>query len=157
MSSQNNCSTTSHGGKALINEGNTSTLNPETTHLAGGNVDTPESPRPFLHEKLAQNPVVSGGPDVIGIMSGEEPGLDEGWPLLARLMEKNPEFEGFTRFRELNVKNLLYYQVELDYVSNLLRREELRDRKLAHMDSEREFSKCPIKMIKKYEEEGRCK
>jgi len=72
-------------------------------------------------------------------------------------MEKNPEFEAFARFRELNVKNLLYYQVELDYVSDLLRREELRDRKLAHMDSKREFSKCPIKMIKKYEEEGSCK
>jgi len=150
---------------SIGSSGNTSPSSPKS-------VTTPGSHQFIFHGKSSQTqsqcesqsqsdgktPVLSGVTNPGGGPPQGEPPLDEGWPLLARLMEKNPEFEAFARFRELNVKNLLYYQVELDYVSDLLRREELRDRKLAHMDAKREFSKCPLKMIKKYEdEEGKCK
>lgn len=37
-----------------------------------------------------------------------------GWPNLAQIMSEVPEYAAFSRFRELNVKNLLYYQAELD-------------------------------------------
>ncbi|KAK0636770.1 hypothetical protein B0T17DRAFT_613452 [Bombardia bombarda] len=37
----------------------------------------------------------------------------EGWPMLAKEMADQPDYESFRRFRELNVKNLLYYQVEI--------------------------------------------
>ncbi|RYP48198.1 hypothetical protein DL768_005858 [Monosporascus sp. mg162] len=52
---------------------------------------------------------------------------DEGWPLLAKLMVKKPGFEAFSRFRELNVKNLLYYHVELDYLRERLEKQEHQD------------------------------
>jgi len=43
----------------------------------------------------------------------DDDGRVRGWPLLARLMSEMPSLETYSRFRELNVKNLLYYQVEL--------------------------------------------
>lgn len=36
-----------------------------------------------------------------------------GWPQLAEKMAAVPEFAAFPRFRDLNVKNLLFYQVQL--------------------------------------------
>ncbi|KAM7215389.1 putative isoleucyl-tRNA synthetase [Rhypophila decipiens] len=57
------------------------------------------------------------------------PSRIEGWPLLAELMAQNPAFEGFARFRSLNVKNLLYYQVELTKLED-----DLRDREIEDMD-----------------------
>ncbi|KAL5397896.1 hypothetical protein PMIN02_001913 [Paraphaeosphaeria minitans] len=38
----------------------------------------------------------------------------EGWPQLAQLMADIPEVAAFPRFRDLNTKSLLYYQVELN-------------------------------------------
>ena len=43
----------------------------------------------------------------------DAPPLEVGWPRLAQEMAKSVELESFCRFRELNVKNLLYYQVEI--------------------------------------------
>ena len=37
-----------------------------------------------------------------------------GWPSLAHVMSGVPEYAAFSRFTELNIKNLLYYQAELD-------------------------------------------
>ncbi|OCK99373.1 uncharacterized protein K441DRAFT_539637 [Cenococcum geophilum 1.58] len=37
----------------------------------------------------------------------------QGWPQLALLMAKTPDFATFSRFRDLNVKSLLYYQAQL--------------------------------------------
>ncbi|KAF2464168.1 uncharacterized protein BDR25DRAFT_243221 [Lindgomyces ingoldianus] len=37
----------------------------------------------------------------------------EGWPRLASLMAQNQDFAAFPRFKELNVKSLLYYQCQL--------------------------------------------
>ncbi|KAF2627732.1 hypothetical protein BU25DRAFT_410864 [Macroventuria anomochaeta] len=47
-----------------------------------------------------------------------------GWPRLAEVMSQVPEFAAFPRFRELNVKNLLYYQVELELLRQQIEREE---------------------------------
>ena len=146
-------SVVAYSEKGLIgSSGNTSPSSPKSDTTSG-------SHRFILHERSSQNQSQSQSQSESQSdrQPPREPPLDEGWPLLARLMDKNPEFEAFARFRELNVKNLLYYQVELDYVSDLLRREELRDRKQAHMDAKREFSKCPLKMIKKFEDDGKCK
>lgn len=37
----------------------------------------------------------------------------QGWPHLALVMAKTPDFAAFSRFRDLHVKSLLYYQAEL--------------------------------------------
>ncbi|SRR6266480_5597270 len=49
----------------------------------------------------------------LAILKNEVPRLKEGWPHLAYMMAEKPHVESFCRFRELNVKNLLYYQVEI--------------------------------------------
>lgn len=36
-----------------------------------------------------------------------------GWPSLAKLMGTKPDFAAFSRFRDLNIKSLLYYQAQL--------------------------------------------
>ena len=42
-------------------------------------------------------------------------------------MASNADFECFRRFREVNVKNLLYYQVEISMIETELRRLEIED------------------------------
>jgi hypothetical protein len=69
-------------------------------------------------------------------------------------MEKNPDFEAFARFRELNVKNLLYYQVELDFLSNVLQTQESMDDEPAAVFSNGKFSKTPLNMIRQHEKGG---
>jgi hypothetical protein len=109
----------------------------------------------FHHPKSTKRTTVSE--ECNASSSPEEEKLDEGWPLLARLMEKNPDFEAFARFRELNVKNLLYYQVELEFLSNMLRRQELRDDRTVEAYSDGKFSKFPLNMMQQYEDEdGDC-
>jgi len=54
----------------------------------------------------------SYGPGTLSDQGDGKEGID-GWPLLAELMAVTPSFEAFSRFQKLNVKNLLYYQVEL--------------------------------------------
>ncbi|KAI0410202.1 hypothetical protein F5X98DRAFT_387608 [Xylaria grammica] len=44
---------------------------------------------------------------------GNDPPRKEGWPRLAQMLAESPKFESFRRFRELNVKTLLYYQAEI--------------------------------------------
>src|SRR5215469_14409631 len=50
-----------------------------------------------------------------------------GWPQLAEVMAKTPDFAAFPRFRDLNVKSLLYYQVELTELRKKLRIQEYED------------------------------
>jgi hypothetical protein len=52
----------------------------------------------------------------------------EGWPQLAQLMADTPDFAAFPRFRDLNVKSLLYYQVELNSLRKKLHRLEHADK-----------------------------
>ncbi|KAK4224475.1 putative isoleucyl-tRNA synthetase [Podospora fimiseda] len=74
----------------------------------------------------------------------------EGWPLLAKLMTEKPDFEAFPRYPELNIKNLLYYQVELATIMADLERQERADRDLpenvAHL-SEHQFHTVADKMV----------
>jgi hypothetical protein len=42
-------------------------------------------------------------------------------------MTAQPDFEAFPRFRDLNVKNLLYFQVELDDLRDQLMKREKED------------------------------
>ncbi|KAK3991552.1 hypothetical protein QBC44DRAFT_368015 [Cladorrhinum sp. PSN332] len=51
----------------------------------------------------------------------------EGWPLLANLMTVKPDYEAFGLFRNLHIKNLLYYQVELSSLGQDLARLEQTD------------------------------
>jgi len=60
-----------------------------------------------------------------------------GWPRLAQKMVEKPELESFFRFRELNVKNLLYYQVEIAELEADLRAAEIADWKM-HSSGKRE-------------------
>jgi len=58
--------------------------------------------------------------------NGETP-IQRGWPLLAHMMSETPELESFSLFRQLQVKNLLYYQVELAELEAELREVEKED------------------------------
>lgn len=50
-----------------------------------------------------------------------------GWPQVAVLMAKTPDFASFSRFRDLNIKSLLYYQAELSRLRKKLHEAELED------------------------------
>jgi hypothetical protein len=72
----------------------------------------------------------------------------EGWPLLAKLMANKADFEAFPRFEELNVKNLLYYQVELASIKIRLERREKSDRNVSSEISDAaDFHKYAHKLI----------
>jgi hypothetical protein len=50
-----------------------------------------------------------------------------GWPRMAMLLAKTPDFAAFSRFRDLNTKSLLYYQSELTRLREKLHKQEYRD------------------------------
>ena len=50
-----------------------------------------------------------------------------GWPKVALRMANTPDFAAFSRFRDLNIKSLLYYQAELTRLRARLHRAEVRD------------------------------
>jgi hypothetical protein len=50
-----------------------------------------------------------------------------GWPNVAMLMAKTPDFASFSRFRDLNIKSLLYYQAELTKLRKKLHEQEWED------------------------------
>lgn len=64
-----------------------------------------------------------------------------GWPCIAKLMAVRPEFEAYSRFRELNVKNLLYYQVELTELREELKKLELDDWRKRELSDAGKFAK----------------
>ena len=51
-------------------------------------------------------------------------GAPNGWPKLAEVMAKYPGIQSFDRFHEANIKNLLYYQVEIASIEAALKRQE---------------------------------
>ncbi|CZR59927.1 uncharacterized protein PAC_09822 [Phialocephala subalpina] len=55
-----------------------------------------------------------------------------GWPSLSQLMANTPDFAAFARFRDLNVKSLLYYQAELTDLRTKLHRLEWNDHRHGH-------------------------
>jgi hypothetical protein len=65
----------------------------------------------------------------------------EGWPRVALLMAKTPDFAAFSRFRDLNVKNLLYYQAQLTRLRQKLHKQEYDDsRNMGEDDEIRKFA-----------------
>lgn len=61
--------------------------------------------------------------------------------MVADLIAAVPEFETYSRFRELNIKNLLYYQVELALLRDQLTSLELKDWAERKMSCVGEFAK----------------
>ncbi|KAE9364222.1 hypothetical protein N431DRAFT_421083 [Stipitochalara longipes BDJ] len=53
----------------------------------------------------------------------------EGWPHVAQLMSKTPDFAAFSRFRDLNIKSLLYYQAQLTTLRKELHEQEYEDKR----------------------------
>lgn len=51
----------------------------------------------------------------------------QGWPQLAQLMAQTPDLAAFPRFRDLQVKSLLYYQCELQVLRRKLHLLEYKD------------------------------
>jgi len=62
-----------------------------------------------------------------GSGDGDNKKLEFGWPRLARELAQNACCEAYPRFRELNVKTLLYYQVEIAKLEAELNKIELED------------------------------
>ncbi|XTI93541.1 hypothetical protein V2W45_1348020 [Cenococcum geophilum] len=59
----------------------------------------------------------------------------QGWPKLARIMADVPEFAAFSRFKDLNTKNLLYYQAQLKAIRHqILEQEQLEIAKSGRAD-----------------------
>jgi hypothetical protein len=80
-----------------------------------------------------------------GTLSNNDTTVD-GWPFLANLIAETPDFEAFPRFRELNIKTLLYYQVELAYLEGKLKNIEQIDFMKMGQDSDR-YSRRADKLI----------
>jgi len=67
-------------------------------------------------------------PSLLSLFSSDGgPAKVEGWPRLARVMARYPSLEAFARYEELNVKNILYLQVELAVIRDQLAALEVRD------------------------------
>jgi hypothetical protein len=49
------------------------------------------------------------------------------WPRLAKVMAETPDLAAFSRFRDLNIKSLQYYQTELTILRKRLHVEEVND------------------------------
>jgi hypothetical protein len=56
-----------------------------------------------------------------------------GWPQLAEVMANTPDFAAFPRFRDLNTKSLLYYQVQLKLLGKKLHDQEIADQEFYEM------------------------
>lgn len=71
------------------------------------------------------NPIISSSMDEDDSSNDDESdtlpdGPIQGLPQLALLMARNHEFAAFSRFRDLNIKSLLYYQAELEILGKKL-------------------------------------
>ena len=64
-----------------------------------------------------------------------------GWPKVALLMAQTPDFASFSRFRDLNVKSLLYYQAELTSIRKSLHKQEWKDYRLGGEDKKHHYSR----------------
>ena len=51
----------------------------------------------------------------------------QGWPELAKLIAKTPDFEAFEPFRDLHIKSILYYQAELILLREKIHQAEYED------------------------------
>jgi hypothetical protein len=74
--------------------------------------------------KPASIGATSDSSPIRSLLGTYEPGERHGWPLLAEVMSEVPEYAAFRRFRDLNAKNLLYYQVQLANLREEILKEE---------------------------------
>lgn len=124
---------------SVRSRGTTLTFAASDTHLlpgqqqTAGDITTPRTPLgPSPLERILENHQGDGV---------------EGWPLLAKLMKETPDFEAFERFEELNIKNLLYYQIELARIKNRLEKRERTDRNCVSTDRRSEFHTMAHKLV----------
>lgn len=91
---------------------------------------------------MTDTPLMGNRPPLTPQQSTETSDDDvPGWPTIAKLMAVRPEFESYSRFRELNVKNLLYYQVELAELREELKELELIDWQKRELSDAGKFAK----------------
>lgn len=103
-------------------------VNPTPDHADSPSATTTVVNSPVEHE-VPRLVATSQSSDIFSNDSDEEDGNDvQGWPQLAQLMAKTPDLAAFPRFRDLNVKSLLYYQCELDHLRRKLRKLERTDK-----------------------------
>jgi hypothetical protein len=75
-----------------------------------------------------------------------------GWPRLAELMAQTQDFAAFKRYRDLNIKSLLYYQAEIEMLREKLHEEEWADSQRGN-DQQREYARRIDSMIRS---KGKC-
>jgi hypothetical protein len=95
----------------------------DSTTVRGSN-SPPDTPNPQDSSDSASS--VSGGSLSNNPQPIPKPPL-AGWPQLAELMASTPDFAAFPRFRDLNIKSLLYYQVQLGLLKKKLHEQEFHD------------------------------
>ncbi|KAI0434246.1 hypothetical protein F5Y09DRAFT_297000 [Xylaria sp. FL1042] len=78
-----------------------------------------------------------------------DPPLKEGWPRLAQMLAETPELESFRRFRELNVKTLLYYQAEIaELEADLIKAEDIDRGKKSSGQWEGNYARLAYRMVR---------
>jgi len=86
---------------------------------------------PLLNRRLAQTNSAGHHEDIEPAVSSGGPTDDgrvpHGWPKLAKVMTEHPTLLSFPRFHEANIKNLLYYQVQIDKLQEDLKEQERED------------------------------
>ncbi|KAH8660977.1 hypothetical protein BGZ60DRAFT_530968 [Tricladium varicosporioides] len=102
--------------------------NSRRTTLVGTTISPPSTAEASGSE---QNSSDSEGPSFVGEIQDDHiennDQLEDGWPKLAEFMTKTPDFAAFSRFRDLNIKSLLYYQAQLFAIRKKLRKQEYED------------------------------
>ncbi|GAB1316088.1 hypothetical protein MFIFM68171_06298 [Madurella fahalii] len=99
-------------------------VSPRSVSSWGKTVQTSVSDSPLLPSPTS--PTRSVATTAVNPSGGHD--IPLGWPSLANKMAETPGYESFRRFRELNVKNLLYLQVEIVALEEKLRDIENEDR-----------------------------
>jgi len=110
-------SSSSHGSdlSATVCNPNSSQVTPTSQQFA-----------PDTASQLSIRPSSSGTEDQYDVKKDLDNPV-EGWPRVALLMAKTPDFAAFSRFRDLNVKSLLYYQAQLFTLRRKLHEQEYDD------------------------------
>jgi len=76
-----------------------------------------------------------------------------GWPKVALMMAKTPDFAAFDRFRDINIKSLLYYQTQLTVLRKKLHKQEHKDHQLGDEEEQR-YAKHAYFMVGSINGEG---
>ena len=130
----------------------------QATTCAGSSPSNTSHSPSLSTEKTLLSSLSSGVPGVESVLSVEALNalqivndvvpLKVGWPRLAWKMADDPDLESFCRFRELNVKNLLYYQVEIaELEAELIKVEKEDAGKCGADQKEGDYARYATKML----------